>query len=433
MSAGCSDDDERPPITNGGTDTTGAQLAAFSSDDFSPSTDCVECHQDQVEQWEKSMHAYALRDPVWTALVKLGESAYTNAMDQACAACHGMIGSRAGETPWGGFIVDSLKPVVQEGVTCDLCHTISAIEGLENGAIQLTPGDVKFGTISDPVENTFHKSEYKSLYAEAEYCGACHDIITGNGLELETTFREWRSSGFAVTGKTCNDCHMQPYSGQILGGPPRTLHDHGMPGVDINLIAGPPDYGGQMDTVTALLRNALTVTAVLPDSVDENLDFNFTVHLLNDKTGHGVPSGASFLRQMWLDIMVTDSLGNEVFSSGQLDANDDLMDAFSELVDTTQDPYLYNAQAKIFRADGAQTQLVWESAFLENPAVMPGKTDTVSYTATAPAVANGSLTVAVKLRFRSFPPYTLRSLGLSDLLPIPIVDMYDTTITVTVK
>jgi len=158
LSPGCSDNNEQPP-TGGGTDTTGTQQAVFKSEDFSPSTDCVDCHPDQVAQWSKSMHAYSLRDPVWTALVKLGESAYTNAMDQACAKCHGMIGSRAGETPWGGFVVDSLKPVVQEGITCDLCHSVSAIEDLRNGSIQLTPGDVKFGTISDPVENTFHQSE----------------------------------------------------------------------------------------------------------------------------------------------------------------------------------------------------------------------------------------------------------------------------------
>jgi len=250
---------------------------------------------------------------------------------------------------------------------------------------------------------------------------------------LETTFREWRDlGGFAVTGKTCNDCHMQPYTGQILGGPTRTLHDHGMPGVDVNLIIGPPDYGGQMDTVTSILRNALTVVADLPSTVNQNQNFNFQVRMLNDKTGHGVPSGAPFLRQMWLDVMVTDSLGNEVFSSGQQDANGDLMNNYSELA-PNQDPFLYNAQAKIFRADSVQTQLVWEATFLENPAIMPGKEDTASYTAMAPAATNGSLTVSVKLRYRTFPPYTLRLVNLDNLMPLPIVDMFDTTISVAVQ
>ena len=37
----------------------------ISIDDFSPATDCKECHESHYEEWNRSMHAYAMKDPVF--------------------------------------------------------------------------------------------------------------------------------------------------------------------------------------------------------------------------------------------------------------------------------------------------------------------------------------------------------------------------------
>jgi hypothetical protein len=37
----------------------------ISVDDFSPATDCKECHESHYEEWNRSMHAYAMKDPVF--------------------------------------------------------------------------------------------------------------------------------------------------------------------------------------------------------------------------------------------------------------------------------------------------------------------------------------------------------------------------------
>ncbi len=123
---GC--DDESTPISVTPADTT----SSFSASDFVSAEECKVCHLDQYNEWSGSMHAFSAKDPVFTALNKLGQNAYVNAIDQGCVKCHTVIGSRAGETPWGEFNVNDLSPVAQEGVTCDVCHNITSINAIQN-------------------------------------------------------------------------------------------------------------------------------------------------------------------------------------------------------------------------------------------------------------------------------------------------------------
>jgi hypothetical protein len=234
--AGC---DRKTDTATGGIDldTTSVGLSAA---DFDSAESCRDCHPQQFAEWSGSMHAYALKDPVFEEVRRIGQSAYPGALEGACVQCHSPIGKRIGELPWGELDLDALSPISREGIGCDLCHTITSISSLSNGGVELTPGNTKYGSIRDPQPTTAHNSENHPLYGTSEYCGACHDFVTDAGLELETTFREWRQSGLAVTGKECNDCHMPPYQGQAaVGGPVRTLHRHTFPGVDLARIEFP--------------------------------------------------------------------------------------------------------------------------------------------------------------------------------------------------
>jgi len=425
--AGCSD--KTSPTTSDPVQDTLVQ--EFRSSDFSAATTCQPCHPDHYDEWSGSMHAYSVKDPVWMALNLLGQSLYPGALDQACTKCHSVIGSRAGETPWGGFVLDSISEVARDGVGCDLCHTISSIGALENAEIILSPGPTKFGTIADPIPTSAHESEYHPLYPTSEYCAACHDIITGTGLGLETTFREWRNGGFTMTGKTCNECHMPAYTGSAVpGGPERVLHRHTFPGTDLAFIDF-PNKPEQLELATQLLRSALTVEVDVPLSATADQLLSFEVRLINDKTGHDVPSGATFMRQMWLAVAVTDGVGNTLYATGQLDANDDLMDQHSAYPE--RDSNLFNIQATMLRADSIPTLLTWEAAYLNNPSIKPGDTATADFGFVVPAQTSTDLTVDVKLHYRSFPPYVIRSLDLDSLLPITIIEMASETRNVTLQ
>lgn len=421
--AGC--DDGASP-TEEGTDSPADTAGTFKISDFTSAEECKGCHPVQFRQWSGSMHAYASKDPVMIKLNELGQSAYTGALDQGCVKCHAMIGSRAGETPWGEYDPDNLPAVAQEGITCDLCHTISSVRDIRNGEVVLTPGPVKFGTFDHAQPNEAHESEKYGFYKESRYCGSCHDIYLDNGFGLETTYTEWVQGGQALTGKTCNDCHMQSEPGQAaVGGPQRMITNHAMVGVDLAFIEF-PEKDEQLRQVTEMLQNALTMNLLMPDSSALGGDLSFSVELINDLTGHNVPSGATFLRQAWLHVVVTDADDDTLFQTGMLDDSLDLFDIYSDAVKADPDlldSSLFNLQSTMIRADGKTTQMVWDAASLINPTIAPGETSTAEYSFPVPGTATGPLSFEVTLKFRSFPPYVIRSLDLHELLPITIVDM----------
>ena len=406
----------------------GDPQGVLSVEDFDTAGSCQSCHPDHFDQWSGSMHAYALLDPTFAALRQIGQSQYINALAGACVRCHSPIGARTGAIPWGPFNIDELPAITREGVGCDLCHTITAITALSNAGFVLTPGKTKFGSLKNPVANGVHKSEFHPLYPTSEYCGSCHDLITDDGLGLETVFGEWRAGGFALTGKTCNECHMPAYQGPAaVGGPTRTLHDHRFIGADVALIDF-PNKAEQLQRVTDLLRSALTVDFDVPDSAVAGATLALQVRLTNDLTGHDVPSGVPFIRQIWLAVVVRDAAATVIYASGDLDANEDLKDANSAFPERDLD--LFNTQATMLRADSTPTGLTWEARYLTNPSIKPNETRTVNYAVDVPAGTAGPLQVEIKVRFRSFPPYVMRALGTESLLPIPIIDMAETTRTV---
>ncbi|HSH00722.1 MAG TPA: multiheme c-type cytochrome [candidate division Zixibacteria bacterium] len=421
-------DDKKSGVTNNPVDTTGPQLLDITK--YSPAQTCAVCHPDQVEQWQGSMHAYAAKDPVMAAINLAGQMAYVNAVDQGCVKCHSMLGSRAGLTPWGEYDVDNLPQVAQEGIGCDVCHMMESFNELQNGEINLTEEPIRYGTIRDPVPNAFHESEFKPFYGRSEYCGTCHDIDNGSGLMFEATFTEWQNGGFTVTGKTCNDCHMPAYIGRATPtSPERVLHDHKFIGTDLAFIdfPGKPE---QQQLVQEMLQNSVTMTLNAPATVTPGADYSFSVDLLNDLTGHNVPSGATFLREVWLQVVVTDAAGDTVYASGLLDANDDLKDDDSEFPERDDD--LFNLQSTMLRADSVKTWEPWVIAYLVDPTLRPGETRTANYTFTAPLGVTGPLQVDVALQYRTFPPHVLRGLDLGWMLPLPIMKMEEASQAVTV-
>jgi len=88
---------------------------------------------------------------------------------------------------------------------------------------------------------------------------------------------------------------------------------------------------------------------------------------------------------------------------------------------------LFNVQATMLRADSVPTGFTWDAVYLTNPSIKAGETRVAEYEFAVPADVSGNLTVDVALRFRSFPPYVIRGLGLDSLLPIPIINMAEAT------
>ena len=418
--SGCSSSTKTP--VGGGTDPD--STAQWASTDFQDATECASCHPRHYDEWSGSMHAYSLKDPVFAAVRAIGQSMYIGALDRGCAKCHSAIGSRAGELPWGPFDLNTLEPVVSEGIGCDMCHTIHSITRPSNGGFELAPSETKFGTIANPEPTDAHKSGYMPLYADPVYCGSCHDLITDDDLELEVVFGEWRKGGFALTGKTCNDCHMPAYQAEAaVGGPIRTVHDHRFIGADLALIDF-PNKPEQFAAVTQMLQDALVLDASVPAIVTPGDTLQVAVTVSNLATGHNVPSGVPFNREMWLSAVVSNVTGDTLFQSGLLDAN----------LDIIQDPQLVSYQATMRKADSTVTGATWDARYLDNPSIKPGEIRPATFVVPIPGiVTGGDYNVDVKLHFRSFSPALFRDIGLDSLLPIPVIEMQSVTRITTVS
>ncbi len=379
-----------------------------------------------------SSHAYAMVDPVFRALVKLGQEETAGELGQFCVRCHSPYAVATQQTPvtseHGVFRQElDTGPVAGAGVSCDACHGATGVEA-DEGALSIEPDGVRRAGIRDPMSNDFHRSEYGSFQETSRFCGSCHDVTFGEGaaaLRVESTYSEW--TDVPSTG-TCQDCHMPTRAGRAaLDGPERLVHDHRFVGADVSLL---PDAAFPFD---AELREASR--ALLSE---QTLDLSLAAARgalevrLTNKAGHAVPSGATADRQLWLEVCVFSARDDtQVFASGTLDGRGDLRD--DDAAHTEQpgsDPQLVVFRQRLLREQAGSTHevhAVWQANAFEERLLTARETTTVRYDLTG--LPQGSYRAEVRVRYRAFPPYLLRLLEQrAELDPsvrarLPIVDV----------
>lgn len=418
-----------------------------------PQEDCAECHPNHVAEWEISPHAYATADPVFHAMSRLGQKETNGKLGQFCVQCHAPVGLATNAAPVfqdeeGVWRQDTLglDELSKQGVSCDVCHSITDVLQPVNARAVLTPNGIRRATIQDPVETPAHASEYSPLHEDALLCGMCHAVNNPRGAPLEETFQEWQGSSFAEEGgQTCQDCHMPAYRGQAaVDGPEREVHRHLFVGVDVSLL--PPDefpgYYEMREMVDALLKESANMT-VTPEPAERRVRLD-----IENLAGHALPSGATAERQMWIEMIVRDAQGDVVFETGTFDENGDLRDDNPKHnTRPGSDPQLILWNQQMLddptRQDPHSTAPIkpvtfpWQASWIDNHLIPADGTD-VEYIDLSELPA-GSYTASVRLRFRSFPMYFLRALEGEDkgnLDPevktrVPIHDMETAEVTFT--
>jgi hypothetical protein len=335
---------------------------------------CRTCHADHVRDWSQSMHAYASRDPVFLAMNRRGQEETRGLLGDFCVRCHAPMAVLEGYTT-DGLNLETLPSSVQ-GVTCYFCHNAKAVEGSHNNPLLLdddSPAMMR-GGILDPVSTQMHQSAASPLFTgsdprSADLCGACHDIELGAPfadppVALERTFQEWKGTLFAprgaeseteFSGVTCIGCHM-PVTGRgpvAPSGPrDRFLHDHTLPGVDVDLglaAAGAPDPN--RDRVQSFLDTTLRIARLCveyPLDTPEPARIRIKLDLDNVGAGHNFPSGASQDRRVWVDLRVLYE-GEERYASGA-----------QGLAST--DPDFWVIYDAAFKKDGTPAHMFWDVA-----------------------------------------------------------------------
>jgi hypothetical protein len=388
----------------------------LSASDFNSAADCENCHPEHHEQWKTSGHAYAMVDPIFRGLTTVRQLHLEGTEDLFCTQCHSAIGSRGGDI-LPGYQFDALAPMTLEGITCESCHKVSEIARPYNSGHVLDGKGPIRGPIEDPEESTYHGPdglEYSPIFDSSEFCAGCHDLIETGGLPLERPYEEWITSPAAEEGTSCQSCHMptttEPLSTEFST--ERTLHDHSFIGVDVPLLDGflsEDDKTRIRAGVIELLDQATTVSLQLPEEVQAGQQLDLVVTVRNDIEGHNFPTGSTFLRQAWLEVVATDQEGTELFSSGLLDANGDLRDHWSEL-----DPYgdhdLVTFHSGLLDEFQAPTRFTHAAMELSSNAIAPLKSKTFTFFVPTAVDTEGPVDVTVKLRFRAIAPHVLRLL-----------------------
>ena len=328
---------------------------------------CTECHAGLMtpsgdpylpaDLWPPSMHANAVRDPLFLATLSVAEQ-QAPGTGVLCLRCHAPVAFTGGRAADGyGRRLDATLGD-RDGVHCDTCHrsTVDAADGnapyLSNAQLTYSDGvdggiPTRFGPREDPFTSPRHPSQGSAWIEDSRLCGQCHNVDhptqhrlnadgsdTGLPFPLQSTFAEWVQSDFARRSepRTCQNCHMPDVEGPNMATTriPNAPLREGIPRHD---FFGGNEWAmammrnadpGAMDTaydtaragVQASLRSAATLAITqVPTTGAAGATVQLVVRVTNT-TGHKLPTGFEDARLMWLQVQV----GSTVVSGAYADA-----------------------------------------------------------------------------------------------------------------
>jgi len=160
---------------------------------------CAVCHEDKYADWGGARHSRSVGPGLIFQLDPAADpESYLN-----CLYCHAPLSSQSEVVvPDAAAGQDFRNPsydaqLMRSGVSCAVCHV---------------RGGVVYGPVKTaPPGPTGHPTTQDRDFADAAFCAACHQLDEGYGLSgrpLVNTYREWRKSGYADRGITCQGCHM---------------------------------------------------------------------------------------------------------------------------------------------------------------------------------------------------------------------------------
>jgi hypothetical protein len=239
----------------------------------STAADCAACHPEEADAWARSRHAQAAASPVFAAMLPEVEASWGSFARSTCETCHAP-----------GFGVD-------DGIGCVACHAAVGNHGARDGRLAVDLDAPLSGPLG-LAAGAAHTSVPRGLLTDDTLCATCH-TVTGPGLLAEDTEGEIRISPEADA--TCVGCHAPAVDDGPLtpGTPARPRHDHRYVGVDPPWELDPTDAEAAAAS-EALLARALTMR------VDAAV--GRTLVVTNTGAGHRVPTGVSFLRDVWVDV-----------------------------------------------------------------------------------------------------------------------------------
>jgi hypothetical protein len=187
----------------------------------------------------------------------------------------------------------------------------------------------------------------------------------------------------------------------VKGAPPRPVHDHAMPGVDLG-AASPSQRMLVQEELDPAISSKL---CVVPDPGGAEV----SVTLENARVGHAWPSGATHDRRAWLEIVAY--TGNAVaFASGGV--------ADDEAVTASASPPLVLLREQLYDDAGKPTLFMWGAQTAQSQLLAPATADPSHATLTATVRVSASVDrVTSRVRVRPLDYDVVNALAASGDLP----------------
>lgn len=277
-----------------------AEQGSLPYDRFESAETCAECHAEIATQHARSLMAKSFTHP-WDeseyfelALPHALKNEKVAGVKAGCMGCHAPLAYLAGDIPPQH---PSEETRANEGVTCDICHSITGFDGdiPFNFNYVMAPGEIEQGA-RPGLESDGHGIAVNGFLASAEFCGICHNEQDPFGMWVKATQIEWAEGPYGAAAITCQDCHMPRTDGTLTddGEPVEGVRRHTFHGVH-----SPEKLSGAVDVLLYPRAEAFdTGDMVVLDAT-----------VMNAKAGHMIPSGSVEERVVWLHVEATDRDG----------------------------------------------------------------------------------------------------------------------------
>ncbi len=253
---------------------------------------CGSCHESHYDEWRTSRHAASASSPVLDALLPEVERAWGSFARTQCEGCHAPAHSS------------------DEGIGCLSCHAAVGNHAERDGMLAVDPSVPLAGPFHDAAPTLAHRSRGDDDFlVSPSLCGTCHEV-TAPGLVNEPTLTEYRASPAAAEGRTCADCHLPSSGERALSSDSdrlRPTRSHRVVGFDPPWGAPPDEAIDAAARTRELLASALTLRI-------EPAEGGVDVVVRNEGAGHAVPTGAAFMRDLWVDVEIDGALEPRVIA-----------------------------------------------------------------------------------------------------------------------
>jgi hypothetical protein len=346
-----------------------ATSSSQESVEIKSATTCKKCHEDIYVQWSSSQHARSTpaNNILFAKIYELSRKDTDDETKLYCIRCHAPVSQINGD-------MDLLQEITNEGITCDICHSISELSNSpQHWPNVYEPGNIKRSPQGDTNPES-HESAYSELFENSRLCSGCHgDMLDipgtrscGNLTICNTDF-EWKSSAYPADGKSCVDCHMTGASGQLIADESEKEFQHNF-------------YGAYSP---GKLREAAKVALDVKEFEGKIIA---SVQVENKGAAHLLPTGPP-ARMMILKVSALNNIGEEVWSNFTDDP-------------ATQDPYgIFHI---VFADPGGKVpSMPWlASRIVKDTRLRPGEKRQLIYK----LPAEGVVMLEAKLLYRLAPP-----------------------------